>query len=144
MTKHRPGQWPVANPIPLGPAPAPAPAEQPTPAAAVPVPEVRLVITVDLTGPYTNSSEVSADLHEQTWYSTDCHTAIIRVGEDALRHHPTLGHAIASRFFLSARNVEIHIPAGPRRAYLAREVQQHLRYFAADHARMQADIRPTG
>lgn len=107
----------------------------------VPVPHVRLVVTVDLTGPYENSSEVSRDLYEQTRHSTDCHTAIVRVGEDALRCATGLGEAIASRFFLAARSVEIHVPAGTRWAYLASEVQQHLRHFAADHAQTLAAVR---
>lgn len=147
MTTHRPGQWPVANPVPLGPVPA-APASeqqaQAAPRAEVHVPEVRLVITIDLTGPYASSREVSADLHKQTRYSTDCHTAIVHVGKDALRCHAGLGHAIAAQFFLSARTVEIHVPADPLGAGLASVVQQHLRHFAADHAQMLANLRPTG
>ncbi|MDH2392349.1 hypothetical protein QCN29_26940 [Streptomyces sp. HNM0663] len=147
MTTHRPGQWPVTNPVPVGPVPAPPASEQQPQVpsrAEVAAPKVRLVVTVDLTGPYTSSREVAADLHEQTRYSTDCHTAIVRIGEDALRCCGSLGHSIAARFFLSAQTVEIHVPAGPLGAHLASEVQQHLRNFAADHARMLADLRPTG
>ncbi|MEU0716807.1 hypothetical protein ABZ498_06450 [Streptomyces lavendulocolor] len=131
---HRPGQWPVKHPVYLEPVPAD---EEPTPArppVEVAVPEVRLVVTVDLTGFYGSDREVTADLYEQTRHSTACHTAIVRLGEDALRCSLSLGHAIASRFFLAAQRIEVHVPAGTRWAYLADEVQQHLRHFAADQA----------
>lgn len=110
----------------------------------VPVPDVRLVVTVDLTGQYDSSSAVSRDLYEQTRYSTDCHTAIVRVGEDALRVSSGLGSAIASRFFLAAREVEIHVPAGTRWAYVATEAQEYMRHYAADHAQTLARTRTPG
>ena len=87
---------------------------------------------------------MTRDLYEQTRHSTDCHTAVVRVGEDALRLSLGLGKAIASRFFLAAQSIEIHVPAGARWAYLSSEVQQHLRVFAADHAQMLATTRAPG
>ncbi|MDQ0795605.1 hypothetical protein [Streptomyces sp. B1I3] len=145
MNNHTIGQWPVERPLRLAPAPArqdaPAPAQPP---AVVPVPEVRLVVTVDLTRPYSNRAEVSADLYEQTRHSTDCHTAIVRVGEDALRCESGLGQAIASRFFLAAKRIEVHIPAGTRWAFVASEVQRHLRVMTADHERMLNATRTPG
>lgn len=145
MITRRSGQWPVDNPLHL--TPAETGSEEPPqdpPRSDVPVPTVRLVVTVDLTGRYDDSSEVSRDLHEQTRYSTDCHTAIVRLGEDALRHAYGLSEAIASRFFLAARAVEIHVPAGTRWAYIASEVQRHMRAFAADHAQTISRTRTPG
>ncbi|MFD7858306.1 hypothetical protein ACFV6B_29095 [Streptomyces microflavus] len=145
MSDHTVGQWPVEQPVRL--ASVPAPAAEPAPVAplvVVPVPEVRLVVTVDLTGRYTSGSEVTADLYEQTRYSTDCHTAVVRVGEEALRCESGLGQAIASRFFLAARRIEVHVPAGTRWAFVASEVQRHLRIMTADHARMLNSLRQPG
>lgn len=141
MTERRPGQWPVDHPVHIDPA---ADAQPSMPPVQVPVPEVRLVVTVDLTGRYDTHDQVSRDLYEQTRYSTDCHTAIVRLGEDALRVGMSLGSAIASRFFLAAREVEIHVPAGTRWAYVATEAQQYMRHYAADHAQMLATTRTPG
>ncbi|MFF2650365.1 hypothetical protein [Streptomyces sp. NPDC058045] len=107
----------------------------------VEVPAVRLVVTVDLTGRYSTHDEVCRDLYEQTRHSTDCHTAVVRVGEDALRVAVGLGSAIAARFFLAARDVEIHLPAGTRWAYVATEAQTAMRRYAADHAQTLARTR---
>ncbi|MEV2201020.1 hypothetical protein AB0E11_13615 [Streptomyces fradiae] len=145
MTDRTPGQWPVDHPVHLD--PAPARDKQPLPArplTTVGIPEVRLVITVDLTGPYDDSREVTSDLHEQTRHAVDCHTVVIRLGADALRAAPGLGSAIAGRFFLSARQVEIHVPAGTKWAYVAAEAQEYMRRYAADHAQMLAKTRTTG
>ncbi|CAM5536699.1 hypothetical protein [Streptomyces canus] len=146
MTERRPGQWPVDKPNHL--TPVPATGEQPPqdpPRIEVPVPEVRLVAVVNLTGQYGTSTEVMDDLHEQTKRSTDCHTAIVQLGESALQKASGfLGHAIASKFFLAAQQIEVHVPAGTRWAYVASEVQRHLRFFAADHARMLTNLRNPG
>ena len=112
--------------------------------AEVPVPDVHLVVTVDLTGRYENSSDVSQDLHGQTIRASDCHTAIVRVGEDAMRSGFDLGRGIAGRFYLSAKRIEIHVPAGTRYAYLASEVQRYVRLFCADHAQTITSLRNPG
>ncbi|MFD6474415.1 hypothetical protein ACFWEH_13055 [Streptomyces anulatus] len=145
MSDHTVGQWPVKQPVRLASVPAPVAELAPTaPPAVVPVPEVRLVVTVDLTGRYDRSSDVTADLYEQTRHSTDCHTAVVRVGEEALRCESGLGQAIASRFFLAAKRIEVHVPAGTRWAFVASEVQRHLRIMTADHARMLDSMRTPG
>ncbi|MFE8962129.1 hypothetical protein [Streptomyces iakyrus] len=146
MSERRPGQWPVDHPVHVEPSPVPAPEEQPqqAPHVELPVPAVRLVVTVDLTGRYDSHDQVSRDLYEQTRYSTDCHTAVVRLGEDALRVALSLGSTIASRFFLSARQVEIHVPAGTRSAWVAAETQQYMRHYADDHARTIAKTRTPG
>lgn len=145
MTERRPGQWPIVPRTRL--TSVPAPAAEPTPAAppvVVPVPEVQLVVTVDLTGRYDRSNDVTADLYEQTRYSTDCHTAIVRLGEEALRCGSGLGQAIAARFFLAARRIEVHVPAGTRWAFVASDVRQHLRHMTADHEWMLNSTRASG
>ncbi|NJP73189.1 hypothetical protein [Streptomyces sp. C1-2] len=145
MTERRPGEWPAGlRPVPVSSAAEEPPQPPQGPPVEVPIPKVRLVVTVDLTGPYSTGREVTADLYEQTRYSTDCHTAIVRVGEDALRVTVGLGSAIASRFFLAAREVEIHVPAGTRWAYVATEAQQSMRRYAADHAQMLSRTRTPG
>lgn len=145
MTERRPGEWPAGlSPAPVATVPDDVPPPPQGPPVEVPVPEVRLVVTVDLTGRYDTHAQVSHDLYEQTRYSTDCHTAVVRLGEDALRVGMSLGSAIASRFFLAAREVEIHVPAGTRWAYIAAEAQQHMRRYAADHARTRNRTRTPG
>ncbi|MGW3711439.1 hypothetical protein ACWDN6_14985 [Streptomyces albogriseolus] len=145
MSERRPGQWPVDHPVHIEPTPAPAVDNvPPAPPVQVPVPEVRLVVTVDLTGQYDTHDAVIRDLYEQTRYSTDCQTAIVRLGADALRVSSGLGSAIASRFFLAAREVEIHVPAGTRWAFVADEVHQYMRHYAADHAQLLAQTRAPG
>lgn len=145
MTEHRPGQWPVDRPAHLTPVPAEggglAPQE---PIAPVPVPDVRLVVTVDLTGRYDSSADVSRDLYEQTIRASDCHTVIVRVSEDAMRSGFDLGRGIAGRFYLSVKRIEIHVPAGTQYAYLASEVQRYVRLFCDDHAQTMASLRPPG
>lgn len=115
-----------------------------TAAPEVYVPEVRLVAVVDLTSRYDSSNEVLAHLREQTRGSTDCHTAVVRLGADALRHSLGLGHAIAGNFFLTARRIEIEVPAGTRHAYLADEVRRNVRHMCADHTRMISKLRTPG
>ncbi|MFH9728336.1 hypothetical protein ACH4M4_36060 [Streptomyces sp. NPDC017254] len=141
---HIPGQWPIAEPVPLLPAPDAGQNQTPTapqPPVVVPVPQVRLVITVDLTGRYDSSSQVINDLYDQTRRSSDCHAAIVTCGHDALAHGLGLAEQIANRFFLSAQHIEIHVPAGTRNSYLAAEVQRHLRLMCADHAQMLNRLR---
>ena len=147
MTEHRPGEWPAG----LRPVPAPAnfapvalTDASPPPVPEVLVPEVRLVAVVDLTGRYDSASEVTADFHEQTRRSTDCHTAVVQLGNDALRHGLGLAHSIAARFYLSARCIEVTVPAGTLRAYLADEVRRNVRQFCADHERTMANLRNPG
>lgn len=105
--------------------------------------EVRLVLTVDLTGRYGSERDVSADLHQQTRRNVDCHTAVVRLGADAVRHHLGLGEAIAKTFFLAAERVEVHAPAGSViGALIHEEVARYVRLYAADHARMTAALIP--
>ncbi|MFE2353086.1 hypothetical protein [Streptomyces parvulus] len=145
MTGHRPGAWPAGtSPVPATAVVDDAPRPPQGPPVEVPVAEVRLVVTVDLTGRYDSHAQVSHDLYEQTRYSTDCHTAIVRLGEDALRVSSGLGSAIASRFFLVARSVEIHVPAGTRWAYVATEAQEYMRHYADDHAQLLNRTRTPG
>jgi hypothetical protein len=139
MTERRPGQWPTDSTPRLSSVPAEPPAPERR-RVEVLVPEVRLVAVVDLTGRYDSSSQVSADLYEQTKRSTDCHTAVVRLGEDALQHGFGLAHSIAARFYLSARCIEIEVPAGTRQAYLADEVRRNVRRFCADHAQMTTTL----
>jgi hypothetical protein len=147
MNERRPGQWPIDHPVRLEAVPDAVVDDQrpqEPPRVEVAVPTVRLVVTVDLTGRYDNGSDVTRDLYEQTRYSTDCHTAVVRLGEDALRVSSGLGSAIASRFFLAAREVEIHVPAGTRWAHVATEAQEYMRHYAADHAQTIARTRTPG
>ncbi|MFJ2949144.1 hypothetical protein ACIO8H_16170 [Streptomyces sp. NPDC087226] len=145
MTERRPGEWPAGlSPAPVATVPDDTPQPPQGPPVEVPVAEVRLVVTVDLTGRYDSNAQVSRDLRKQTRYSTDCHTAVVRLGEDALRVGTGLGSLIASAFFLAARDVEIHVPAGTRWAYVAAEAQQYMRRYAADHAQMLNRTRTPG
>ncbi|MFD8640818.1 hypothetical protein ACFV14_10970 [Streptomyces zaomyceticus] len=138
---HIPGQWPIAQPVPLLPAAEPTEPRGPVAPVVVPVPTVRLVVTVDLTGSYTSSSQVTADLYEQTRRSSDCHAAVVHCGHDALAHGLGLAEQIARAFFLSAQSVEVHVPAGTRHSYVAAEVQRHLALMCADHAQMLNRLR---
>jgi len=145
MTEHRRGEWPAGlRPVPATPAPRRATPPPQGPPVEVPIPDVRLVVTVALTGRYGDSSDVSRDLYEQTIRASDCHTAIVRVGEDAIRKHFDLSHAIAGRFFLSAKRIEVHVPAGTRYAYIAAEVQRHVRLMCVDHGKTLANLRTPG
>ncbi|MFM9643591.1 hypothetical protein [Streptomyces turgidiscabies] len=104
---------------------------------------VRLVLTVDLTGAYGSYRDVSEALREQTQRNVDCHTAIVRLGADAVRHHLELGKSIAGVFYLSAQRIEVHAPAGNVLGPLIHdEVARYVRLFAADHARMTASVAP--
>lgn len=139
MSVHRPGQWPVENPITLAPAPAPSappmPRPEPEPLPAI---DVLLTITVDLTGRYDNPHDVVEDCAQQTRRHPDCHTAIVKVGPDALTHGAGLGAEIAGAFYLSARRIEIQVPAGRRDGRLLHaEVARYVRLFRADHQQMQ-------
>uniref|UniRef100_A0AAU1ZZF5 STAS domain-containing protein n=1 Tax=Streptomyces sp. NBC_00093 TaxID=2975649 RepID=A0AAU1ZZF5_9ACTN len=101
--------------------------------------DVRLVLTVDLTGPYESYRAVADALREQTTRNVDCHTAIVRLGADAVRHNLELGRSIAAVFFLSAQRIEVHAPAGNVMGLLIHdEVARYVRLYAADHARMTA------
>ncbi|MEU3292990.1 hypothetical protein ABZ722_11580 [Streptomyces longwoodensis] len=145
MTHRRPGQWPIDHPADIP--PAPAPSAPPRPAADlvdVPRPDVRLVVTVDLTADYDTPADVSRALFEQTRHASDCHTAIVRVGESAARPGTDLGKSIASAFYLSARHIEVHVPAGTRHAYLASEVARYVRLFHDDHVRMLQTLHNPG
>ncbi|WP_060880551.1 hypothetical protein [Streptomyces scabiei] len=100
---------------------------------------VRLVLTVDLTGRYDNHREVSDALREQTRRNIDCHTAIVRLGADAVRHNIELGRHIAAVFYLSAERIEVHAPAGTVMGPIVHdEVARYVRLYTADHARMTA------
>lgn len=113
-------------------------------AAPATVPDVRLVVTVDLTSDYDTAADVSRDFLEQTHRGSDCHTAIVRVGESAARLSIELGKAIAGAFFLSTQHIEVHVPAGTRYAYLAEEVRRYVRLFCIDHERSMATFRNPG
>ncbi|NEC90449.1 hypothetical protein [Streptomyces sp. SID12501] len=105
-------------------------------------PEVRLVVTVDLTGRYDSADEVTEDLRQQTQRNVDCHTAIVCLGEDAVRRSLLLPHAIAGAFFLSAKLIEVHIPAGSRFAsHLGQEVAREARVMVRDHEAQLLSIR---
>ncbi|MFE2041646.1 hypothetical protein ACFXAZ_12075 [Streptomyces sp. NPDC059477] len=110
----------------------------------VSVPDVRLVVTVDLTGHYATQDDVSRALYEQTIRASDCHTVVVRVGEDAMRLHVELPRAIAGAFFLSARRIEIHVPAGTRHSYFVQRVRNHLKWISADHERTVNRLRTPG
>ncbi|NEA67523.1 hypothetical protein [Streptomyces sp. SID12488] len=103
--------------------------------------DVRLVLTVDLTGSYGSLREVSAALREQTLRNVDCHTAIVRLGADAVRHNLELGRSIAAVFYLSAQRIEVHALAGNVMGPLIHdEVARYVRLFTADHALMTASL----
>ncbi|MGW6008640.1 hypothetical protein [Streptomyces sp. NPDC055210] len=105
--------------------------------------DVCLVLTVDLTGTFHSSREVSAALREQTSRNVDCHTAVVRLGADAVRHHLGLGSQIAGALFLSAQRIEVHAPAGNiMGALLYDEVARYVRLYVDDHARMKAKATP--
>ncbi|MFF3346106.1 hypothetical protein [Streptomyces sp. NPDC002779] len=145
MTEHRPGQWPVEHPVHLSPVPAAlSPAQQAPVRVEVPVPDVRLVAVVDLTDEYATHDDVSRALYEQTMRASDCHTAIVRLGEAAIRKHLTLPRALAGAFFLSAQRIEVHVPAGTRYAYFAMRVRQELEQICADHSQMLSTTRTLG
>ncbi|MFE2300815.1 hypothetical protein ACFXAW_21830 [Streptomyces sp. NPDC059445] len=110
-----------------------------------PAPEVRLVVTVDLAGCYDSFTDVYEDLRQQTRRNIDCHTAIIQLGEDAIRHSLSLPRAIASVFYLSAQCIEIHVPAGSVLAEsLAVEVAREARSMVRDHHAHLLSIRTPG
>ncbi|MFD7791000.1 hypothetical protein [Streptomyces sp. NPDC059759] len=107
--------------------------------------DVRLVLTVDLTGRYDSMREVTESLREQTRRNVDCHTVIVRLGADAVRHHVELGRVIAGTFFLSARRIEIHAPAGNVLGPLIHaDVARHVRLYADDHQRATASVPASG
>ncbi|MFD9515914.1 hypothetical protein [Streptomyces sp. NPDC059979] len=125
MTTH-PGGWPVAHPLNLD---------------NLEAVEVRLTMVVDLTGRYNDARELSDDFHQQTRRSQDCHTVIVRLGEDATQLSTGLGQAIASAFFLSAQRIQLEMPAGRWQApALYSEVARYTRLYRADHQRMLADL----
>ncbi|MEU8713590.1 hypothetical protein [Streptomyces sp. NPDC048663] len=98
-------------------------------------PDVRLVLTVDLAGPYGSFHQVNADLRDQTRRLIECDTVIVRLGADAVRHHLELGKAIAGAFYQSARRIEVHAPAGNVLGPIIHaEVARYVRLFSADHA----------
>lgn len=99
-------------------------------------------MTVDLTGQYDSHDDVSRALYEQTIRASDCHTAIVRLSDDAISKHAGLPRAIAGAFFLSAQRIEIHVSAGTRHAYFAARVREELAQICADHACMIAALPP--
>lgn len=135
MSEHRTGAWPVTHPVDTdGVPPPPAPVAMPTPAPRVR--EVRLVVTVDLAGSYGSSRDVADHLREQARRSVDCHTVVVRLGADAVRHHIELGRSIAAAFYLDAERIEIHAPAGNVIGPLIHdEVARYVRLYQADHER---------
>lgn len=141
MTTRRPGQWPGDKPVALVPT---SPSEQPGTPVKIHVADVRLVVTVDLTGDYATAADVSRDFYEQTRRSSDCHTAIVRVGEAAASLSRELGKAIAGEFFLTAKQIEIHVPAGSQHTYLAGEAQRYVGFFCTDYERMKTTLRNPG
>nr|WP_119589730.1 hypothetical protein [Streptomyces scabiei] len=100
---------------------------------------VRLVLAVDLTGSYDSHREVYDALREQTKRNITCHTVIVRLGPDAVRHNIELGRQIAALFYLSAERIEVHAPAGNVMGPIIHdEVARYVRRYTADHARMTA------
>lgn len=125
MTTH-PGAWPVPQPVDLD---------------NVEAVEVRLTMVVDLTGRYNDARQVSEDFHQQTRRNQDCHTAIVRLGEDATQLCTSLGRDIAAAFYLSAQRIELEMPAGRWQApTLYAEVAYYTRLYRDDHQRMAADL----
>lgn len=115
------------------------------PRVDVPVPDVRLVVTVDLTGGYDTADAVIEDLRVQTTRNVDCHTAIVRLGEDAIRHSLFLPRAIAGVFFLSAKQIDIEVPAGSKFASLiSDQVAREVRLMARDHEAHLLSLRTPG
>ncbi|MET9479848.1 hypothetical protein [Streptomyces sp. NPDC006638] len=147
MSDKQPGAWPVTRPVALdggGPVAVTNTVAIPDGTPLPPV-EVRLVLTVDLTGRYASQRAVSDDLREQTHRNVDCHTAIVRVGPDAVRHGIELGRSIAAAFYLSAERIEIHAPAGNVIGSLIHdEVARYVCLYRADHERMTATPAASG
>lgn len=145
MNEHRKGAWPIDHPVDIT-----VPPTLPTPGAvsAPPAPrvhDVRLVLTVDLTGTYLDSRDVADDLRAQTRRNVDCHTAIVRLGPDAVRHHIELGRSIAATFYLAAERIEIHAPAGNVIGSLIHdEVTRYVRLYLADHQRLISTAAASG
>jgi hypothetical protein len=107
---------------------------------ALPPVEIRLVCTVTLTGRYNSASEVVGDLERQVRRRQDCHTAVVRLGEDALRHMSGLPEAIAGAFYLGTECIQIEAPAGRWEGpFLYGEVTRHVRQYRAYHEQMIAD-----
>ncbi|MBD0838817.1 hypothetical protein [Streptomyces sp. TRM68416] len=105
---------------------------------------VRLVLDLDLTGRYDSHRQVAEALREQTRRSLDCDTVIVHLGADAVRHNIDLGRSIAAAFFLTARRIEVHAPAGNVLGPIIHaEVARYVRLFTADHARQAAE-QPAG
>ncbi|MEV6803172.1 hypothetical protein [Streptomyces sp. NPDC051132] len=128
MTEQRPGPQTASHLALVSPDTAP-------PRGEASAPTVHLVITVDLTGRYTDSREVTDAFRTQTRRITDCDVVHIRLGHDAVRHQMGLGQAIAGRFFLSAGRIDVHVPAGdPLGPLVQRETARYVRLFWADHA----------
>ncbi|MDJ0461585.1 hypothetical protein [Streptomyces sp. H27-C3] len=144
MSEHRKGAWPIEHPVDI--VALPAPAALSAPSAPVPLAQdVRLVLTVDLTGAYRTAREVSEHLRDQTHRNVDCHTAIVRLGADAVRHHIELGRTIAATFFLAAERIEIHAPAGNvMGALIHDEVARYARLYRADHEQFIAPPAASG
>ncbi|MGW0938845.1 hypothetical protein [Streptomyces sp. NPDC002666] len=135
MSENRPGQWPVNEPVVVSQAPAQRARTAVSPAPLAPV-DVRLVLTVDLTSRYDSHREVSNHLREQTSRNVDCHTVIVRIGPDAVRHSMELGRNLAATFYLSAEHIEIHAPAGNIiGALIHDEVARYVRLYRADFER---------
>ncbi|MET8172818.1 hypothetical protein [Streptomyces clavifer] len=144
MTENRPGQWPVNKPVVVSPCPAPRTLPVAVPALLPPV-DVRLVLTVDLTSRYDSHREVSEHLREQTTRNVDCHTVIVRIGPDAVRHSMELGRNIAATFYLSAEHIEIHAPAGNIiGALIHDEVARYVQLYRADYERSTATSSASG
>ncbi|MFD8882356.1 hypothetical protein ACFV0H_07510 [Streptomyces erythrochromogenes] len=128
MTTH-PGNWPVSQPLDLN---------------NLDAVEVRLTMVVDLTGRYNDAREVAEDFQMQTKRNQDCHTAIVRLGADATQLCTGLGRDIARAFYLSARRIELEMPAGRWQApTLYGEVAYYTRLYRADHQRMTTELTRT-
>jgi hypothetical protein len=105
--------------------------------SVLPPVEIRLVCTVQLTGRYAIARDVIDDLERQTKRRQDCHTAIVRLGDDALRHVSGLAEAIARSFYLGTECIQIEAPAGRWEGqFLYGEVARHVRTFRAYHEQM--------
>ncbi len=135
MNARRPGEWPAGlRPVLASTDPTEAPQ---TARTAVPVPDVHLVVTVDLTGRFSDAQQVSDALWEQSRRAVDCDVVIVQLGPDALHHQMGLGQSIAGRFYLTAQQIEVHVPAGNWRGPLLQaEVARYVRLYCADHTAM--------
>ncbi|MFI0772345.1 hypothetical protein ACH4TQ_46880 [Streptomyces sp. NPDC021218] len=115
-----------------------------TPDPQFPYPQVALAVDIDLTAPgYYSPRQVSDDLYEQARYAVEGCEAVVRLGRAALDVLPVeFARHVAGAFYLTATRITISVPGGSRKAaFLAADVERHVRLAREDHARMVAEHR---